>query len=198
MTEYTHTVLIGLGVLGWHQWFHYRQTRPRQTYSPAKIHTFQDVWTQVTNAGRSGGEKDSIEIVVSQPFNDFNQLLEAKQKDEGVIPLKRPFFQTAKSLTFQSLNVSQYKLRVGTMNNLISRYELFDITEVVHFIMYLFWLEIQIVKYIYSQTHPFMSLWTLFCALVNSHAGIEKGLPQTVPTKLEAQHCPKCLGILRN
>lgn len=26
---------------------------------------------------------------VSQPFNDFNQLLEAKQKDEGVIHLKR-------------------------------------------------------------------------------------------------------------
>ncbi len=33
-----------------------------------------------------------------------------------------------------------------------------------------------------------MSLCTLLCALKHSHAGIETGLPQTVPTKLEAKH----------
>ncbi len=43
------------------------------------------------------------------------------------------------------------------------------------------------------QTHPTTSLWTLLCALGHSHAGIEKALPQTVPTTLEAYYCPKCI-----
>ncbi len=46
------------------------------------------------------------------------------------------------------------------------------------------------------QTHPTTSLWTLLCALGHSHAGIEKALPQTVPTTLEAYYCPKCLSML--
>lgn len=36
------------------------------------------------------------------------------------------------------------------------------------------------------QTHPTMSLWSLLCALGHSHAEIEKCLPQTVCTKMEA------------
>ncbi len=40
----------------------------------------------------------------------------------------------------------------------------------------------QIIPY---QTHPTMSLCTLLCESGHSRAGIEKGFPQTVHTKLE-------------
>lgn len=37
-----------------------------------------------------------------------------------------------------------------------------------------------------GRAHSTMSLWTLLCALGHIHAAIVKGLPQTIPTKLEA------------
>lgn len=40
-----------------------------------------------------------------------------------------------------------------------------------------------------------LSLWPLLCALVWSHVGTGKGHPQTVPTKLGVQNCPKCFGM---
>ncbi len=50
------------------------------------------------------------------------------------------------------------------------------------------------------------SVWTrsshvsmdLICALGHSDAGIEKGLLQTDPTKLEAYHCPKYLDLQKH
>ena len=46
------------------------------------------------------------------------------------------------------------------------------------------------------QTHSSMSLWTFLCAMACSHVGTGRGHPQTVPTRLAAQNCPKCLGML--
>ena len=49
-----------------------------------------------------------------------------------------------------------------------------------------------------------MSLWSnhvfmeLLGAQGRSHAGAGKVLPQTVPTKLEAHICPKCLDLLKH
>lgn len=37
----------------------------------------------------------------------------------------------------------------------------------------------------------------VLCALGHSHVGIQKGFLQCVPIKLEAQRCPKCIGMLK-
>jgi len=54
------------------------------------------------------------------------------------------------------------------------------------------------VKSLPHQTRSSMSLWTLLCALVCGHVGTGRGHPQTVPTKLGARNCPKCLVMLKH